>query len=236
METYWATIAQICPVLGLALVIEGRALIVRSRKKSQYERLRFDRATYVVSALLAALALVAALAIALQALRRERDLDELAYPASLAVMFALGVVVLTPLTPMLIWTIADEYRRGRAVRRRRWVRRRREALLERISETERDERSAWLELLIETADVYTTGMRMYRAAVRAGDLQNVVAHEFALEATDTLRAKAFVARREARERFALLRENVDSATSAERLAEMEAPLSEALRKTISNLA
>ncbi len=156
MEAYWSAVAQITPVLALALVLEVRSAAEWAARKRNFAASREWRKVFAIMVAIAAFCVVGCFIVAINALRVGLEVEWVGILTGTALTYALGAVSVFPIAELLRPFTADI--RLSSASRWPWSRqRRREALirqmLSEIDSAEREMRSARLDAWIGGADL-----------------------------------------------------------------------------------
>lgn len=168
-SAFWSVVAQVAPVIALALVLEVRGFARRSARDAPDTEGGWTRGTFVVFALLSAVGLVVAFAVAIGALANGRAAYSMDWLVFCALGISFGFVALNPILPILSVLTRDVASRIRLISLRRfdrWITGRLDRQIAYVDRVMRDKR---LDHLIEYADLYTTAHSVTRRATRAGD-------------------------------------------------------------------
>lgn len=106
-ESYWVTVAQVSPVLALALILEARALAKRTRRKRRFRVTRVERITGALLLVVSAVSTTTCFILALIILNG--GLRELAFfpIATILLAISFAVVAINPLLPFVIALASD---------------------------------------------------------------------------------------------------------------------------------
>ncbi len=159
----WAAIAQLVPVLALALVVEVRTFARQVRNKRVFMKSRRQRTFFALSSLASGILLLATLSLALAALSTETPFSPtIRMLAILALSFTFGAIVGNPLVVLLAAMTSDV----RSDHRYRVIRRGHQHDLDDarrfISDSERRLRARWLEEMTDFTRNYTRAMAVAR--------------------------------------------------------------------------
>lgn len=168
METYWATVAQIAAVLGLALVLEAREFGRRAIRKRVFKRTLPERVSFAIVATIAGATLVLSFALAIAALSSGQDMDSQVTLAAGSLGVAFGAVVVNPLLPIL-WALVGDVRAYFAVAMEaRRDRRIEQVIALAVAEADRELTSRALDWMIP----YAKNLTLAHAALRFAKRQN----------------------------------------------------------------
>ncbi|MFG6502514.1 hypothetical protein [Microbacterium sp. P05] len=161
---FWPVVAQVVPVLALALVIEVRAFARQVTKKGRFETSLLDRIVFVILSVTCAALLVTTFAFALGALLAGEESRASPEWAVNSLAFSVGLVVLNPLIPLVHALVADVYPRARVYRSQRRAARAARELRDALEYAARLSRTRFIVRRVELADRYVETMRMLSRA------------------------------------------------------------------------
>lgn len=165
-QAYWGAIAQIVPVLALALVLEVRVIGRRMARKAAYKYNRGLRVTYAVTYLVVAGGLALIQGVALRYLFSEKSGEHLEPYVTFFVSLAFSYVVIGPIGLIGAALMGDTLELLPWSRESR-ARRAANAIAIDVIDAERDARNVRLEAWGELADLQVQLARLTAAADRA---------------------------------------------------------------------